>query len=154
MGSSFGICCNECGYSKNIKIGIGMRYSPSNLMDFDSDFAMLPSLIRSKKTVEHIRILIENQNAVIADGYGHDTYRCPKCGEFYGRFFIHLDYPGGSFEPEYKCSKCRFNLERVNCDFTHGYDADEKHELLASLPCPKCGRNTLYVDTVTIILWD
>ncbi|MCZ2338381.1 MAG: hypothetical protein LC127_09285 [Chitinophagales bacterium] len=59
-----------------------MRYSPSNLMDFDSDFAMLPSLIRSKKTVEHIRILIENQNAVIADGYGHDTYRCPKCGEF------------------------------------------------------------------------
>ena len=123
-------------------------------MDFDSDFAMLPSSNRSNKTVEHIRILIENQNAVIADGYGHDTYRCPKCGEFYGRFFIHLDYPGGSFEPEYKCSKCRFNLERVNCDFTHGYDVDEKHELLASLPCPKCGRNTLYVDTVTIILWD
>jgi hypothetical protein len=58
--------------------------------ELNSEFAILPTLIQSKKTIEHIRKLIEEENAVIADGYGYDTYRCPKCGEFYGRFFYSL----------------------------------------------------------------
>lgn len=154
MGSSFGICCKECDYSKNIQIGIGIRYSPHNLMDFDSDFAILSSLIRSRKTVEHIRKLDEEENAVIADGYGHDTYRCPKCGEFYGRFFIRLDYHGGCFEVDYKCTKCRTVLQRVNCDFTESFHSEEKTTNLESFPCPKCGKRSLYVNTVNQIMWD
>jgi hypothetical protein len=64
MGSSFGIACRDCDY----------------------EFAFLPYLIRSKKTISHIKELVSDENAVIADDYGHEIYRCIKCSEFYESF--------------------------------------------------------------------
>jgi DNA-directed RNA polymerase subunit RPC12/RpoP len=91
-------------------------YSPKNLIDFESDFALLPYLIRSKKTVSHIKGMLNSKNALIADNYGDEIYRCPKCGEFYERFFIHLDYDDGSYEVEYKCTRCKNALKPIDYD--------------------------------------
>jgi len=99
---------------KDFNIGIGMMYSPQNLIDFESEFALLPHLIRSKKSLTCIKELLIENNGVIADGYGHKIYRCPKCGEFYERFFIHLDYDGGCFEVEYKCTNCKAVLRPLD----------------------------------------
>jgi ssDNA-binding Zn-finger/Zn-ribbon topoisomerase 1 len=153
MGSSFGISCRECDYSKNFKIGIGMMYSPYHLRDFDSEFALLPYLIRSKKTLAHIKELLNEKNAEIADDYGHKIYRCPKCGEFYGRFYLRLEYDGGFFEVEYRCTKCKKALKLFDYDVIE-VGGSEKEINLEKYPCPKCGKYSLYEGGTLSILWD
>ncbi len=143
MGGSFGICCKTCDYEKFFTTGIGMMYSKRNLGSADSD--LLPSLFRSKNMVAHIRKLILEDNAEIADDYGHDVYQCSKCNEFYNRFYIHLDFAGGSFEPTYKCPKCKKMLERFDLHVQNP---------LKDLPCPQCNNQTLQENAELMILWD
>ena len=143
MGGSYEVSCKECDYTKRFMIGIGMMYSPQNIVDLDSEFALLTDLIRSKKTLAHIRELLNEKKAVLADGYGHKVYRCPKCGEFYERFCIRLNYEDGSFEVEYKCPKCKTALKPFKGDI-----------VLEKYPCPKCGRHSLYESKTVDILWD
>jgi len=154
MGSSYEISCRECDYTKNFKIGIGMMYSPQNLRDFESEFAMLPYLIRSKKMLAHIKELLSKKSAVIADGYGHKIYLCPKCGEFNERFFIHLDYDDGSFAVEYKCTNCKTALKAIDYDVTATDEWEEKEINLEKYACPKCGKYSLYEDGTMMMMWD
>jgi hypothetical protein len=56
-----------------------MMYAPHKLTDFEADNPLLPSLIRSKKAIDFIKELLTDKGAVIADNYGHEIYRCPKC---------------------------------------------------------------------------
>jgi predicted nucleic-acid-binding Zn-ribbon protein len=154
MGSSYAISCKNCNYTKSFITSIGMIYSPHNLIDFEADAPLMPSLIRSKKSVGFIKALLTDKGAVIADNYGHEIYRCPKCGEFYGRFFIHLDYDGGSFEVEYKCTKCKAALEPIDYDTSIDDGWEDKRISLEKYPCPKCGKHSLYESGEAYILWD
>lgn len=154
MGSSYAISCKSCDYADSFITGIGMMYAPHNLMDFEVEKPLLPSLIRSKKTVDFIKELLRDKNAVIADNYGHEIYRCPKCGELYGRFFIHLDYNGGSFEVEYKCPKCKTALEPIEYDISDEDGWETKTIRIEKYPCPKCGKQCLYEGGEAHILWD
>lgn len=152
MGSSYGVECRECSYAKEFMLGVGMMYSPGNLLDFDSEFAMLPSLIRSKKTVQQIRELVEEKEATLSEDYGHKVFRCPKCGQFYGRFYIRLEYPGGSYDVEYKCSRCKKKLEPVP---EYGGEDDWSEQLidLTQFPCPQCGKHSL-TEMLLLVMWD
>lgn len=154
MGRSYAISCKNCDYKNRFITGIGMMYAPHNLTDFETDNPLLPSLIRSKKTIETIKSLLTDKGAVIADNYGHEIYSCPKCGEFHGRFFIHLDYDGGSYEAEYKCSKCKTLLELIKHDSSDNAGWRDKEVSLEKYPCPKCGTYSLSEDGEAIILWD
>ena len=121
-------------------------YDPHNLTDFDSQFALLPYLIRSKKTVVHIKQLLNEKNAELVDDYGHKIYLCPKCGVLCERFYLRLEYDGGSYEVAYRCTKCKAVLIKL--------DADEKTEKInfQPYPCPQCGKHGLY-QTISG-LWD
>ena len=154
MGSSYSISCKVCDYSKNFKVGIGMMYSPSNLLDFDNEFALIPNLIRSKKSVSYIKKLVEEKNVVIADNYRHAIYHCPKCSEFYERFFIHLDYENGSFEVEYKCTKCKTVLETIGNDINLTDYWGKKDISLEKYKCPRCGNFSLFEGLGLMIMWD
>jgi len=154
MGSSYRICCKECDYAKSFIVGIGMMYSPLNLIDVNSEFALLPRLIRSRKTVKYIGILLSDKHAVVADDYRHAVYRCPRCGEFYERFFIHLDYDDGSFEVEYNCTKCKANLKLIDHEIVTNEDWARREINLQRYPCPRCGKNGLYEDCNLMIMWD
>ena len=94
MGRSYSIRCKNCEYSKDFKVGVGFMYCPAYVIDIDSKPALLPDLIQSKKAISQITSLIKEKKAELADNYGHKIYRCSKCGEFFERFFIHLDYEG------------------------------------------------------------
>ena len=148
MGISFGINCRECDYAKNLKLGIGMAYSPSNLVDFSSEFGMLRYLIRSKNTLQYVKMLITEKGGRIPYTYEHSIYHCPRCSEFYERFFYHIDYEGGTYEPKYQCSKCKAVLEKIT-----GSDNDENIDL-SKYPCPKCGKYSLSEDYSSVIMWD
>jgi len=154
MGSSYAISCKSCDYKNSFITGVGMMYAPHNLVDFEADNPLLPSLIRSKKAIDSIKALLTDKNAIISDNYGHKIYRCPKCGEFYARFFIHLDYDGGSFEVEYKCSKCKTPLNLIEYATPDDDSYENKRVSLEKYPCPKCGKHSLHEDGEAIILWD
>jgi len=154
MGTSYGISCKECDYSKNFIIGTGMMYGPVNLMDFDSEFPLLQQLIRSKKAISNIKQLLNEKNATITEGYGHAIYRCPKCGEFYERFFIHLDYEEGCYEVEYRCIHCKAILKSLLHDERIFEDEALEEIPLEKYPCPKCGKYSLYQNKEREILWD
>jgi hypothetical protein len=98
MGSSCLISCSKCFYMKELKIGIGMMYSPELLMDLDSEFALLPDLISSKEILADIRMLLEEKDAEIADGYGHRVYRCPECNDFFDQFYLRLPVDGAKMQ--------------------------------------------------------
>lgn len=129
-------------------------YSPYHLRDFDSEFALLPYLIRSKKTIAHIKELLADESAVIADDYGHGIYRCNKCGEFYERFYIRIEFDGGSYEVSYKCPKCKVKLNQLlSDDRNEDDDWEEKSINIDKYPCPKCGKHSLYEGGL-MMLWD
>lgn len=150
MGTSYEISCKECDYSKRFIIGIGMMYDLNNLMNVDADYPFLKLLIRSKKRISFIKELINKKNAIIANNYEHKIYRCPTCGEFYERFFIHIDYDEGSYEVDYRCTKCKTLLEFLNNDVQE----ELKGINLNKYPCPKCGKYSLYESEGLNILWD
>lgn len=154
MGTGLVIYCGKCDYRKDFQVGIGMLHDPHRLVDLESESPILPSLIRSKKTLDQLRILLNNENVVVADRFGHYIYRCPSCNELYSRFFIHLEYPGGSFEPEYRCSKCKSILGRVNHNSNECSVEETIETTLVSFPCPKCESKSLHVDSRFTIMWD
>ena len=154
MGIGIIIRCKECDYSKNLQIGVGMMYAPHNILNLESKSPILKSLIPSKKIIEKIKMLIESKNAVLANDYGHYIYRCPGCNELFDRFFIHLDYDDGSFEPSYRCGKCRSTLERIDHNPDEGSIEERIGKILTSFPCPKCGSRSLYVDSDCTLMWD
>lgn len=69
MGHSFSIKCCNCNYSKTIKLGIGMAFSPNRINDIDSKFGILPSLIRSKNELRYVITLLAEKNGVIPYSY-------------------------------------------------------------------------------------
>ena len=152
MGSTISLCCKDCCYKKDFTVGVGMMYSPDNIRDLDGEFAMLPDLIPSKRTLTYIKELLEERNAEITDDYGHGVYRCKKCGEFHGRFYLRLEFDGGSYDVEYKCPRCKTKMERVDCLLEPGDCKDSKVNL-ENYPCPACGKHSLY-EGESMLLWD
>jgi|LFRM01.1.fsa_nt_gb hypothetical protein len=75
MGSGYRINCSNCDYSIGFKTGIGFLYSPKSVIQMDSDDALLPRLISSKKTLSYIRRLIREKSASLSDDYGHKLTR-------------------------------------------------------------------------------
>jgi len=134
-------------------MGIGMLCDLGSVLAVDGEGALFPGLVRSKKTVAQIRKLVEEKGAVLADGYGYSIYRCPKCSRIYGRFFIHLDLEGGTYEIDYKCSKCRVSLKRVDIQGDSPDYGGPGPEAINSLACPKCGKMGLSLMSV-MVLWD
>lgn len=143
MGSNTEIACQNCDYKEEFIIGIGMMYFQPNLTSIEGESALLPDIIKSKKIQLHIRKLVEDKNATIPNTYGHDIYHCKSCNSFYNRFFIHLDFDGGSFEPEYSCPKCKKKLELVDYTIISEEEfSPEKEWSFSKHSCPKCGEKT------------
>lgn len=155
MGTEYSVLCKGCGYHQKFIIGIGMLYYPENLLDFDSEFALLPLLIRSKKVLNRVRELTYEENIKVVDGYGHKIYRCPKCGKFYNRFHLKLEYADGDYEIKYKCTKCKKELELISNDFEDENIIERKEIDLSKYPCPECGKYELVEDEFyPAELWD
>lgn len=130
-----------------------MLYDPISVLAIDGEGALLPSLVRSKKTIAQIRKLVDEKGAVLAYGYGHSIYRCSQCSRFYGRFFIHLDHRAGSYEIEYRCYKCRIPLKRLNIDDNDQRREPHESENLHECACPKCGARSLW-SMSEMVIWD
>ncbi len=150
MGRSLTIKCKECDYSKTLMLGIGMAYSPYSIIDFDSDDNFLPSIIKSEEIIEHMKFLMQNKKGILNDNYEHKLYHCPGCSYIDERFYFHIDYEDGAYEPTYRCTKCNKNLEIMQSQQDEGYLAVD----FSRYSCPSCGEHSLIEDYDSIIMWD
>jgi len=80
---------------------------------------------------------------------GRASYYCPKCKTIESRLYFKLVFTGGSYEPVYRCEKCR--SEKIYAYYDKGafYFVDSRKPL--SLCCPECGSDDLIYG---LIDWD
>jgi len=154
MGTELNIKCFDCGYTKNIILGIGMRYG--DVLSLDPSNTLLPTLFRSKKMIEEIKFLVNHKHATYDssnfNSYGHELFRCNKCHEFYGRFHLELTHDDGTYKTEYNCPKCKVKLERLYSDKKLELFEEQKLDI-EKYPCPKCGKYNL-VNFNGLVMWD
>jgi hypothetical protein len=151
MGQGFGVRYTKCEYNKYFHLGIGMMYSPTAVFGrtyLDNEKPLLDLLVKSKKIKEQAFTILHDRNGVPTDDYGHEVYYCPHCHELYERFHFCITYAGGSFEPEYKCSKCRHLLHRTQIIMENGkFRLLYKNNKPINWCCPQCGNDKLIEGT-------
>lgn len=156
MGSSYGIECSNCDYSKEFETGIGMLYSPENILDFENEYVSLKNLVEPE-IFEKAKTLVDKEAATLNRTYGHSIYRCQGCGEFYNKFLFSLNYNNSTFTPSYKCPTCNSKLTDVLEIPEYLFDDDSlwrKEEIqLEKYQCPKCNEYKLKQSDV-MIMWD
>jgi len=159
MGQVISLYCAKCEYSKSFHLGIGMMYSPSTVFDgsyIDDEKPLLDSLVKSKKIKEQAFSLLNEQFATPTDDYGHEIYYCPHCNELYERFYFCILYDGGSYEPEYKCTKCKHLLHRAKVTMEDGeIQLFYTNNKIIDWQCPQCGNSKLNQGrTIGVLMWD
>ena len=148
MGDGIVINCGQCEYEKPFMLGIGFEYDPRSVFYGRASESgegerkpLLVCLVKSSK------IRKEALDLIAAGGlpgeYGREVYGCPYCRHLCERFYFRVKTGEKFFEPEYKCSKCKRTLLRLNFD---------SYERRLQWPCPSCGRKKLSV--CLNILWD
>lgn len=132
MGNSANVYCSECGYNKSFMTGIGMMY-----FNLESRMDFLSNLIKSKKTLNIVKKLIDERNGRLDCEHGHTVYLCPKCGEFHERFDYKIVYDGGVFQPRFSCENCKVILKKAK----YSYDKNGYYDIdTSNCKCPKCGK--------------
>ena len=148
MGVDIKVNCGQCKYEAYFTLGIGLQHHPQAVfyglageIGQKEERPMLASLVKSSKIRKEALGLIAAGG--LPDGYGHEVYGCPHCKHLYERFYFRIKTEEKVFEPEYKCSKCRRTLIRLDVDL---------RERRLPWPCPSCGKKKLSACLVN--LWD
>ncbi|WP_195270279.1 hypothetical protein [Eubacterium sp. 1001713B170207_170306_E7] len=132
MKNTFAIRCRKCGYEKDFYLGVGLLHTGPP--DFDSEYAVLPRLVRDPEALAWIRRMVEEEGSVLITDYRYGVYRCPACGAFYKGFAYAVEQTDGQKTmPEYIC-ECGETLEPVDSEALD----------LADCACPECGEKRLY----------
>jgi len=174
MGQQHYVKCSSCDYGLSVTEGVGMAYSPNAVFHGRCDNPnpnqrwsvafpdglcepgkpLLLSLVRSKKIKnEAFRLLADG--ALPDYGYGHELYVCPKCMRLANRFYFKLSSPTDNYEPEYKCTKCKTSLKRVEMKSRKNGQIDivYKNRCKVGWKCPGCGNDKVVLGD-GIIMWD
>lgn len=135
MKNSLDIRCRCCGYEKDFYFGTGLIQAGE--VDFDSEHALLPRLIKDDAQLAALRRQIEEEGGRLESDYRYGLFRCPECGAFYKRFEYQVIMPDGKVvEPEYRCD-CGGELQPIALDTLN----------LKDYACPECGEKGLYEGT-------
>jgi len=128
MGYLFSLYCQDCGFSQELRLGVGMLFLGSE--------NLVPMLPKGKR--EKVRELLMRPGATLTS-CSYDLFLCPKCDLQASRLNFQINFGEGEvYQPYFRCSLCRTRLVE-----------DEYPRLLDH--CPKCGSR--YVVTGSGI-WD
>jgi len=94
--------CHNCERQFRLDLSAGMTYSP---LEEVIHWTRGNARRKLQEIVAHDR--------VISAEYGHRLLACPHCDTLQERFYVRVDYEGGSprryraYETTFACSKCR-----------------------------------------------
>ena len=125
MGDSIRFSCNNCDYSAEFMLGVGMMYfSLENVLDSAVNSEMQRGIIRD--ILEHHKV-DEVQ-------YEHAVYRCSHCDALTEGFFVKILYDHISkYQITYHCPGCGRQMQHI------------KRPQSIKGPCPSCHEKTLVV---------
>ena len=84
MKNTLAISCRKCGYEKDFYLGVGLLHSGAP--DFDSEYAVLPRLVRDPEALARIKRMVTEEGGTLVTDYRYGVYHCPACGAFHKRF--------------------------------------------------------------------
>lgn len=132
MKNTLAISCRKCGYEKDFYLGVGLLHSGAP--DFDSEYAVLPRLLRDPEALARIKRMVTEAGGTLVTDYRYGVYHCPACGAFHKRFAYAVEKADGQKTmPEYIC-ECGETLDAVDPDTID----------LTACVCPECGEKQLY----------
>lgn len=112
MKNTLAISCRKCGYEKDFYLGVGLLHSGAP--DFDSEYAVLPRLVRDPEALARIKRMVTEEGGTLVTDYRYGVYHCPACGAFHKRFAYAVEKANGQKTmPEYIC-ECGETLEAVD----------------------------------------
>ena len=116
MGDLFSLGCRDCGYTVELRLGVGMLFGSRE---------NLPKWV-SKPRRARVQELLEREDLTNVQ-YSHDLFICPKCNLQASRFNYRIEYGDGEvYQPYFLCSHCRSRL------------VEDEHVRFMD-HCPKCG---------------
>ena len=80
MKNTLAIRCRKCGYEKDFYLGVGLLHFGEP--DFDSEYAVLPKLVRDPETLARIKRMVTEEGGALITDYRYGVYHCPACGAF------------------------------------------------------------------------
>lgn len=120
MGDLFSLYCRDCGFSQELRLGVGMLFFSS-----ENKIQMLP---RGKR--EKVQELLTRPDARL-DLFHYDLFLCPTCDLQASRLNFQISYGEEQvYQPRFRCSICRTRLVK-----------DDHPRLMDH--CPSCGSTNL-----------
>ena len=165
MGSGFTVKCEQCGFEKPFRLGIGFRYSPESVFygkaakpnwstsfrdyDYEGREPLIASLIKDPALREEALNLIRNGGLPDTDihAYGHEIYSCQHCKGLNEEFYFRITTEEEIFEPKYKCPTCGHS--QICLHIGKGGKVDSRK--IGELACPSCGKK---LSTCGHLRWD
>lgn len=143
MGEKILYLCTDCGNSFSIDFGIGMLFSPENLLDKNYKYNLL-EVCKNENMYNFLELkeFFEKNDDLTIENYGYIPYICGNCKEIKSKFNFTLisQREQKEFKPIYICEKCGKNLISFS------------NEEIKNLSCPKCQSKNL--KTENFINWD
>jgi hypothetical protein len=137
MGHGVDICCEACGASEELILGVGMLSG--------DPFGIVQSMADKRRRDRILDKLWSNQPASLSAE--NNLYMCEACGKPTSRKTITITRGNELvYESQFRCGKCRKKLTCVESA------AEQKIiEAILKGPCWKCGQKDLVGGK---ILWD
>ena len=130
MGHGILVSCENCQYSKEFELGVGMQY-----LSLENVQNQIHYTRRTK-----VKEILGNHDIKDTD-YAHELYHCRSCHSLYERFHIKILYDNNQiYETAHACSMCGKILVRI------------KEEEVSKMPCCSCGGCSLKVEMA--FYWD
>lgn len=163
MGEFVKIRCTNCDFNRYFCIGTGLLDTVQWYQTHRKGENSISLLTHSNRASSKIYNLIDHESATIVNDFGREIYRCKKCGAFYGRFYIHLNYQDGNYEVLYACPTCKNKMERIkrhntidriNAEMMSPSCSNNQELNSLEYPCPKCGEQHLQEVHDLFTKWD
>ncbi len=118
-GITYHIPCPSCGRIHEITTGVSMLCTPPALTVsslHNGGRPLLEYLVGTKRLRTQTFSLLD-QGYALDPGYGYRPHYCPRCKRILTRFHFTLTSPDGqSWEPDYRCWRCRGGLTCIMQD--------------------------------------
>lgn len=131
MGYGYTMICNsDCGYQKELFLGIGMIEST------------IENCLRLINTYSRKKLLLKTKDIpVVNHEYGGVCLQCPTCGDIDSKDYVKFHFKDGtSYETTFRCGKCRTKMKEV------------EEENIMNSKCPNCKKGNL--KNIGFIMWD
>jgi len=136
MGTGYIIECNNCSFTKEVDVGVGMMHGTS-------DACILST---SKKDQAIIKEITSKDKKAVFDIGGYSVFKCSKCSSLSNKFHIKVNLDDKIlFDNNPNCRNCKIKMDLLIVD-------EDQMKIIGIENCPKCKNDKITINQS--MLWD